>query len=152
MLDQDDLVRESLNMVIMEVVDWFNSIANNNVILHYSDKELPLTSIYRNKLTGAIKMVIMNALNSIGENGDIYIQPDIRDNNVYLSIADTGEGLSNEKRRQSFEPFVMDVDSAQLRGMGLVKWIVELHGGKVKINSRLSKGTEVIMNIPADVS
>jgi len=136
-LDQDELVRESLNKVILEIVEWF---------------DLPLTSIYRNKLTGAIKMVLLNALKSIGENGDIYIQPEVRDNRVFLSIVDTGEGLSNEKRKLSFEPFVMDVDAVQLRGMGLVKWVVELHGGKVKINSRLGRGTEVIMNFPVDVS
>jgi len=151
-LDQDELVRESLNKVILEIVEWFDTITNDNVVLHYTEKDLPLTSIYRNKLTGAIKMVLLNALKSIGENGDIYIQPEVRDNRVFLSIVDTGEGLSNEKRKLSFEPFVMDVDAVQLRGMGLVKWVVELHGGKVKINSRLGRGTEVIMNFPVDVS
>jgi len=151
-LDQDELVRESLNKVILEIVEWFDTITNDNVVLHYTEKDLPLTSIYRNKLTGAIKMVLLNALKSIGENGDIYIQPEVRDNSVFLSIVDTGEGLSNEKRKLSFEPFVMDVDAVQLRGMGLVKWVVELHGGKVKINSRLGRGTEVIMNFPVDVS
>ncbi|MFC2123544.1 tetratricopeptide repeat protein [Bacteroidota bacterium] len=147
-LDHDELIREPLNNVLNEAVDKLNSEISDDVILHYTDNQLPATNIYRNKLMDAIKMVFKNALNSIGENGDIYIQSEINDDQIHISIADTGEGLSNEKRKKSFDPFVMYVDTAQLRGMGLVRWIIELHGGKVKINSRLGKGTEVIMIIP----
>ncbi|BFM40264.1 GAF domain-containing protein [Synechocystis sp. LKSZ1] len=73
---------------------------------------------------------------------------------VEISITDTGIGIAPENVHKLFKPFIQ-IDSALNRqyegtglGLALVKQLVELHGGEVKVFSRLDIGSTFTVSLP----
>lgn len=77
---------------------------------------------------------------------------------LVITVGDTGIGIAAEKLESIGQPF-MQVDNAYTRshegtglGLSLVKGLVDLHGGRFKIVSRMGEGTVVTITMPADGS
>nr|WP_271253069.1 response regulator [Pseudanabaena sp. Chao 1811] len=75
-------------------------------------------------------------------------------NYLQIAIIDTGIGISPENIKRLFKPFVQ-IDSALNRqymgtglGLAIVKQIVELHGGKVGVTSRIGHGSCFMIALP----
>jgi signal transduction histidine kinase len=68
---------------------------------------------------------------------------------VLIEFRDTGEGMAEEQRRRSFSSLL---STTKQRGTGLglaiVGRVVETHRGKVRIRSRLGKGTAILISLP----
>jgi signal transduction histidine kinase len=68
---------------------------------------------------------------------------------VLIEFRDTGEGMPEEQRRRSFSSLL---STTKQRGTGLglaiVGRVVETHRGKVRIRSRLGKGTAILVSLP----
>ena len=76
---------------------------------------------------------------------------------VQFDIEDMGRGITKENQALIFEKF-RQVDSSSTRadegtGLGLVitKKLVELHGGKISLESEFGKGSKFSFTIPADL-
>ena len=77
----------------------------------------------------------------------------ISDSAIEISVADQGIGMTHEQVEKIFDKFYRaDASDTAIEGTGLgmsiVKYIVEAHGGKVWVESELSKGTTVTFTIP----
>jgi PAS domain S-box-containing protein len=75
---------------------------------------------------------------------------------LHITVADTGIGIAAEDLERVLQPFVQ-VDSSFARqhhgtGLGLpaVKAIMELHGGRIELRSRLGEGTKATVTFPPD--
>lgn len=73
---------------------------------------------------------------------------------VVLEVSDSGIGIPKEELARIFEPFYV-VDKSRSRrtggtglGLSIVKSIVELHGGKVEVESRLGEGSTFRVSFP----
>jgi signal transduction histidine kinase len=64
-------------------------------------------------------------------------------------VADTGNGMAPEFLRTAFEPFVTTKGE---KGTGLGLWIVrgilQNHGGKLRVRSRVGQGTVFMIDLP----
>jgi len=100
------------------------------------------------QLRFAIRNLIQNALEAIGEEGEITIGIDIERNHLVLSVADTGPGIPEEIQEQIFEPYF----STKAKGTGLglvtVRRVAEDHGGEVTVRSAPGEGSEFVLRIP----
>ena len=71
-------------------------------------------------------------------------------------VADTGVGIDASELPHIFERFYRGSRSNEARGSGsglglaIVKSIVDMHGGRVSVESRLGTGTTVIVTLPRD--
>lgn len=98
--------------------------------------------------------LIENAVKFVNENGTIEFDFTRADDMTYLSIKNTGEGISQEQLPLIFDRFYK-VDQSRgkdAKGVGLglyiVKSIVNLHGGNVTVKSKVSEYTEFILSLP----
>jgi len=131
-----------------------NFIVNlyNNVPAYIESDELRLSQIITNLLTNAIKFTpekgtITLSIENFREVGD---QITLR-----IAVSDTGIGISKEQQAQLFQSF-NQADSSITRkfggtglGLAISKWIVELMGGEVWIESELGHGAKFIFTIKA---
>jgi two-component system cell cycle sensor histidine kinase PleC len=109
-----------------------------------------------------IKQVLINLLTNAIKfnraNGKIALTWQINDNNeVVLSIIDTGIGMKQEDVQHAFDKF-RQIDGSRNRyqegtglGLSISKSLVELHGGRLEINSVYGKGTKVSIILPSSV-
>ncbi|OOB77167.1 MAG: hypothetical protein BEN18_11275 [Epulopiscium sp. Nuni2H_MBin001] len=106
-----------------------------------------LRQIFHNILSNAIKYSPSPA--------EIVISLTQTHKDVIVKVSDTGMGISKQDLERIFERFYRadKARSRQLGGTGLglsiAKEIVEMHGGHIKINSELGKGTTVVMRFTA---
>lgn len=93
--------------------------------------------------------IINNALDAMPGGGAISFDAWAGDDAVYISVADTGEGMPEYVVRNIFDPFfsTKGVEGTGL-GMSMVYGIVTRHGGKIEVNSEIGKGTTFTLQFP----
>ena len=106
-----------------------------------------------------IRQVIINLLGNAArftDEGGVRLRCDVHDREVVISVADTGAGIAEEDQQCIFEPFQQADVSTRRRhggsGLGLTisKQFVEMHGGRMWLESRLGAGTTIYFSLPLD--
>ncbi|NWL89461.1 two-component sensor histidine kinase [Paenibacillus sp. 79R4] len=119
--------------------------------------ELSKTAIHADEdlLSQVWLNVFSNSIKFTPEGGDIFIELRAGKGEIEVILRDTGIGMVEEDRKRIFERFFM-ADKSRNReaegsglGLAIVKRVVELHGGRVEIDSAPGKGTAVTVFLPA---
>ncbi|MBV1777121.1 PAS domain-containing protein [Burkholderiaceae bacterium DAT-1] len=105
-----------------------------------------------NKLQQAVMNVIVNALKYSPSGGSIHIRSWIEGDICSIEVKDQGIGMSPAHLERVFERFFRADASGNIPGTGLgmclVKEIIELHRGSVRVSSALGEGTVVCLTLP----
>ncbi len=106
-------------------------------------------------LTLALSNLVDNAVRHGVEGGQIRLTGRDEDGTIVLSVEDDGPGIPQEHLPRIFERFYR-VDKARSRelggtglGLAIVKHIIESHGGTIRVESSVGKGTRFVVRIPA---
>lgn len=125
-----------------------NSASKKNVKLDLCGEDTYVLS-NRGMLIELLDNLIQNAIRYNIPGGRIYVTISKEDMGVVLSVKDTGIGIPEADIDRVFERFYR-VDKSRSRetggtglGLAIVKHIVELHDGKIEIQSKLQEGTEI---------
>ena len=70
--------------------------------------------------------------------------------NMGISVSDKGEGIAKKNLDRIFEPFFSTRPDRVGLGLTFAKRVVEEHGGRIQVESRLKRGTTVILTFPVD--
>lgn len=92
--------------------------------------------------------VLVNAVQSIEDRGEIRITAEADENTVHVSVRDTGCGMKEEDLEQVFSPFFTTKEKGTGLGMAVSQKIVEGHGGLVSAQSTPGEGTRVTIQLP----
>lgn len=94
--------------------------------------------------------IIINASQSIKENGHISIATEIIKDTVQIKISDDGCGISKENLSKITDPFFTTKEPGEGTGLGLaiVYNIIQAHKGTIAFSSMLNKGTVVKIVLP----
>lgn len=93
--------------------------------------------------------LLSNAIKFSPDNGIIIITSKVDDQQVVLTVKDSGIGISKEDQQHLFERFFRGTNASNIQGTGLglhiVSKYIELMDGQIAYNSKLEKGTEFII-------
>ena len=110
-----------------------------------TDKERIL-QIGNNLLSNAIKFT---------ENGHVSLTTDFQDGNLVLTVEDTGTGMTAEEQQRVFGAFERLSNAATQDGFGLglsiVRHIVNMLGGSIRVESEKGEGSRFIAEIPVQI-
>lgn len=150
------LKKEMINVEkeILNICDYYQAIADEN--------EITLTCCGSATLFAdpilfkrTISNLISNALNATKSQGKVSVAITTSEQWVMVSVNDTGIGLLPEAIPRIFDRFYrVDASrSSQSGGLGLglamVKAIVDLHQGKIAVESRVEQGTSIFLRLPS---
>jgi signal transduction histidine kinase len=106
------------------------------------------------RLSLAIHNMMYNAIQSMPDGGRLSLVTDDAKPNghaeprVEISVLDTGEGIALENLKLIFEPFFTTRNVGVGLGLTIAQKIVQKHGGHITVESKLSKGTSMIVIVP----
>jgi two-component system NtrC family sensor kinase len=114
------------------------------------DESEPEALIDTGELQQVILNMLLNAVQAMPDGGHLGIQTLVSRDTVEIAITDTGIGIAQENLRKVFNPFFTTKEVGKGTGLGLsVSFdIIEKHGGTVKVESQLGRGTAFTIVLP----
>ncbi|WMW21798.1 ATP-binding protein [Methanolobus mangrovi] len=116
--------------------------------------EIQIINADKLKFKQIIYNLMSNAIKFTSNNGSVKVSVQNSENIIHIEVMDTGIGISEENQKHLFQPF-RQIDNGINRhyegtglGLALVKSFVELHGGKIWVESQVKKGSKFIYEIP----
>ena len=121
---------------------------------------LPLVEADPDQVGQVVLNLAINALHAIGDEGTLRVGTSVAAvldgsggpsiNMVELSVTDTGHGIASEDLDKIFNPFFTTKEVGKGTGLGLtvVHGIVQEHGGQIKVESEIQKGTTFRILLP----
>jgi len=128
------------------------ALFHNIQIIKQLDPFLPFVRGNASQLKQVFMNIIVNAAEAMHGNGTLTITtstaPDRK--SVLVEFTDTGEGISEENLTRIFDPFFTTKDVGKGTGLGLSTsyGIVESHGGKIRVKSKVGEGSTFTIELP----
>ncbi|NWF64128.1 MAG: GAF domain-containing protein [Chloroflexi bacterium] len=145
----------SLADLMYECKDIMSTKAvEDNIHLRVESPEgLPLVEADRDKIKQVFLNLLSNAIKYNRPNGSVLLRAEVQENNVMVLIQDTGIGIPDEALPHLFQKFyrVREHETrASGTGLGLAicKQIVQGHGGRIEIKSKMGVGTVFMIHLP----
>ncbi|MCX7723673.1 MAG: ATP-binding protein [Thermodesulfovibrio sp.] len=145
----------SIEEVITDAYKALSSLFEQKGIPCYLDIQpsLPMVNADKERLIQVVINLLSNAL-KFTEKGYVKCQAKLNEDEILVSVQDTGIGIPEEEKEKIFEKFkqVGDLIKGKPKGTGLglaiSKQIIEAHGGKIWVESKLGKGSIFYFTIP----
>lgn len=128
-----------------------SSFLNIDIVRDYQP-DLPLIPIDEDQIEQVFINMLLNASQSMPEGGTITITT-YTDKEEYacLKITDTGIGIAEENMEKIFDPFfTTKSDKGTGLGLSVSYGIIERHGGKIEVQSKMNEGTTFVIKLPLD--
>ncbi|HEY8494406.1 MAG TPA: ATP-binding protein [Myxococcota bacterium] len=112
---------------------------------------VPCVEGVRRELEQVLLNLILNAAQSLAEEGTVRVRTLPRGEEVVLSVADDGCGIPPELLDRIFDPFFTTKPAGEGTGLGLSisHEIVRRHGGRIEVRSQPGRGSEFLVLLPA---
>lgn len=149
-IDQAEFQEANIIDGIKSVLILTSNLWKKNITIHEEYGPLQVLRCYSGMLNQVIMNIVVNAIQSIENKGDIFIKTYNDENNMYISIRDNGSGIPPENLSRVFENGFTTKKAGIGMGMGLAisTNIVTRHNGEINVVSELGKGSEFIVSIP----
>lgn len=143
---------ESLLEIINEMVDFFGPTARvaKIDIKTFLPSSLPRVRLDRELFKQALLNLMLNAEQAMPEGGELTLLARAGDHGVRLDVIDSGVGMSADALAKCFEPFHTTKPNGSGLGLPTTRRIVQMHGGRIEVQSEPSKGTQFTIWLPAE--
>ncbi len=153
------LVRTKINDIVHLVEKHSNIKLKSEKLTLVKELDENLDFIYLDgqKIYQVVRNLVDNAIKFSSKGREIKIATKHNSDYQQIVISDEGIGIEKEKLKSIFEPFYQ-ADSSSTRsyegaglGLHLVKNFVELHNGKIEVESEVGKGTKFTISLPTNL-
>jgi signal transduction histidine kinase len=118
-------------------------------------KEITITADER-RVRQVVFNLVSNAVKFTPADGRVEISAHVEDGQVEVAVGDTGPGIPAEDRETIFEEFEQTAAGRKAEGTGLglplSRKLVELHGGRLWVESEVGKGSTFRFTLPVEAS
>jgi C4-dicarboxylate-specific signal transduction histidine kinase len=149
LLDANDLVREALTMVDLDLRNQRVSVTTD---LRYG---LPQLLADRGQLQQVFLNLIMNAIEAMGSGTDrarvLRVSSDIiqETSDVVVTVEDSGTGIGGRDKDRIFQPFFTTKSTGTGIGLTICRSIIESHGGTLRASANKPYGTIFQVTLPS---
>ncbi|MFV2069562.1 MAG: PAS domain-containing sensor histidine kinase, partial [Pirellulales bacterium] len=139
-----------LNREIAQVLDFFAPQAAESGIefISYLDPELPRVLLDQESFRGALINLVLNAQQAMPMGGQLVVRTTPIGSRVVLYLIDTGPGMDARTCGQVFQAFFSTKPGGSGLGLPTTKKIVEAHGGTIRVESEVGRGTRFTIDLP----
>jgi two-component system sensor histidine kinase HydH len=127
-----------------------SQIKNQGYTIHTQfQNHLPEIMADSSMLYQSFLNILINAMQAMPEGGTISIEIGASDSVVHLFFDDQGPGIPDHVMDKIWDPFFTTKEKGTGLGLGIVKNIIESHGGSIQIMNLMPQGTRVVVELPA---
>jgi len=156
-----NIIKEKFDLVIVseQIIRSFQLVADDKGVALELDHQTPITVFAdKERMSQLLLILIDNAMKYTPAGGRVKV--DLRTvtgskPTVSITVQDTGVGIPDEHKKLIFDRFYR-IDKARSReeggsgiGLSIAKWIIDAHGGTIKVVSMPGQGSSFIVNLPA---
>lgn len=148
-IDLNEVVKEA---IVIAQPRWRDEAAANGAWIDLKQELGHVSFLYGNQglLVDVVLNLLFNAIDALPQGGTITIRSFNVNDQVCLTVADTGEGMSEDVQLRVFEPFfTTKLTVGTGLGLATVKTTVDNWGGSISLSSALGEGSEFTVMLPA---
>lgn len=151
-----ELNRELVDIprLVLEDVEFFQTQAASHRLQYLGSRQVPMVYADPERLHQVMKNLLSNAIKYSPDGGPVEVTTEVEGKYVAISVKDQGIGIPPEELPRIFERFsrVEREEALGISGTGLglaiVKHLIELHGGKVTVQSEEGRGSTFTVYLP----
>ncbi|MBC7876845.1 MAG: HAMP domain-containing protein [Anaerolineales bacterium] len=141
-----------LDLLLTEVFTEMRVLSGNKVNVHLNEIDQVMVNGDRDRLKQVFLNLIANAIQYTPQGGDVFLSMTKIGDQARIIIRDTGRGIPAEDLPHIFDRFYR-AEKSRTRsttsgfglGLSIANWIVEHHGGQIKVESKEGKGTTFVI-------
>ena len=156
---QLNLVHCDIKAIINEIIPFLmKEIAEKGI--HFVETyppQLPKIKVDKNQMYQVFLNLFLNAIQAMPNGGELKIEVSpvisssldgIKKKLIKIIISDTGTGIPTNIVHKIFDPFFTTKPRGIGLGLSITYQIIKKHGGTIKVESQLEKGTSFVINLP----
>jgi len=145
-----NLIKGDLNKLLADLLDFLHFELDQAGIEMDTDLEpgLPCIEMDDRFIKQALLNIIKNAIHAMEGGGTLKVRSYSQNNEVHITIRDTGIGMPAEVKDKIFEPYYTTKASGSGLGLTLVYKIIREHGGEIQVDSEEGVGTQFKFTFP----
>ncbi|HMU93796.1 MAG TPA: ATP-binding protein [Anaerolineales bacterium] len=141
-----------LDLLLTEVFTEMCVLAGSKVHVHLNEIDQVMVNGDRDRLKQVLLNLVANAIQYTPQGGEVFLSMKKIGDQARLIIRDTGPGIPAEDLPHIFDRFyraeksrTRSTSSGFGLGLSIAQWIVENHGGQIKVESKEGKGTTFVI-------
>jgi signal transduction histidine kinase len=138
----EDVVEKNLTFLAAQMEE------KGYVVRKAYQSDLPEIPADSAMLYQAFLNILINAIQAMQDGGNIFIRISSNHEALIVSFEDEGPGIPSEVINKIWDPFFTTKEMGTGLGLGIVRTIIELHGGNIQINNRPAGGSQVLIHLP----
>jgi PAS domain S-box-containing protein len=144
----------NINNLVNEIINKSKFIIGNKDINIKKAlvKDMPDIKCDPAQIEEVLTNLVTNAVQAIHKKGEIRIKTSVDDSKLYIEVTDDGPGIPKENLEKIFQPFYSSKEYGKGTGLGLsiAKREIMEHGGEIKVDSTVGKGTTFLISLPVN--
>lgn len=150
-LDEAELQEADINKELDLTLDLMRHETKNRITIVRNYGEIPLIKCYPNMLNQVFMNILINACQSIKNEGQISISTLFQAGSLTVKIKDSGVGIKEEQIDKIFTAGYTTKGVGVGTGLGLAisQKIIQKHEGQITVSSEIGEGSEFTITIPS---
>ncbi len=137
-----------INCNIHQLLEETLTLLSNDLLQHkiklvkeYSTQSIQIKAD-SNQLKQAFLNIILNAIEAMPNSGTLTVSTNQLNNELTISIKDTGKGIPEKDLAHIFDPFFTTSDKGTGLGLSITHGIIKEHNGRIEVGSKVGVGSE----------